>query len=98
LHKTNEGFFMKRHEVLKELDRKETAHGKPVTFSIKFRTKGSGELIYIPKGISTGLRMNMSANRMRGVQPVDEFFNRLGHPTPFSIDRIVEFNGKKVYM
>ena len=89
---------MKRHEVLKAIDKKEHINGKPVVFSIKFRTKNSGELIFLPRAISVGLAMNMSANRMRGVQSVDERYNRLGHPTPVSIDRIVEFNGKKVYM
>jgi hypothetical protein len=89
---------MRRHEVLKALDIKETASGKPVVFSIKFRTKGTGEIIFIPKAISVGLRMNMAKSRMRGVQPVDDNNNRLGHPTPVSIDRIVEYNGKKVFM
>lgn len=89
---------MKRHEVLKELDIKETPGGKPVVFSIKFRTKKSGELIFMPQAISCGLRMDMKANRMRGVVPVDDKCNRTGHPTPVSIDRIVEFNGNKVYL
>lgn len=89
---------MKRHEVLKELDVKESGKGKPKTFSIKFRTKGRGELIFMPQAISVGLKMNMKEHRMRGVQSVDENWNYLGHPTPVSIDRIVEFNGEKVYL
>lgn len=89
---------MKRHEVLKAIDHKEQINGKPVVFSIKFRTKGTGELVFMPRAIAVGLKMNMSANRMRGCQAVDERFNRLGHPTPVSIDRIVEFNGQKVFM
>lgn len=84
---------MKRCDVLSELDVKETPEGKPVVFSIKFRTKG-GQLVFYPKAKSCGLNMNMSANRMRGVEPADGS----GHPTPVSIDRIVEFNGKKVYL
>ncbi len=91
-------FFMKRHEVLKAITYKEDGLGKPVVFSIKFRTKGSGELIFIPQGIACGVKGNMSANRLRGVQPVDDKGNYTGHPTPMSIDRIVEFNGEKVYM
>lgn len=89
---------MKRHEVLKAIDYKENGHGKPVQFSIKFRTKKSGQLIFIPKAICCGIKGNMSANRLRGVQPVDDKGNYTGHPTPVSIDRIVEFNGKKVYL
>ncbi len=89
---------MKRHEVLKAINYKEDGHGKPVQFSIKFRTKKSGELIFIPKGIACGVNWDMSANRQRGVQPVDDRGEYTGHPTPVSIDRIVEFNSKKVYM
>jgi len=88
---------MKRHEVLKELDIKETPGGKPVVFSVKFRSK-EGEHIFIPKGISCGVRGNMKKNRVRGVQPVDDQLNKIHHPTPMSIDRITEFNGKKVYL
>lgn len=89
---------MKRREVLREFDIKEKSAGKVNVFSIKFRTKHSGELIFIPRGISVGLNMDMSANRMRGVLPVDEKLNDAGHITPVSIDRIVEFNGEKVYL
>lgn len=84
---------MKRHEALKAMDRKETPNGKPVVFSIKFRTK-KGMLIFMPQAIACGLRMDMKANRMRGVKP----FGDVGHPTPVCIDLIVEFNGKKVYL
>ena len=88
---------MKRHEVLHEIDIKELPDGKPKVFSIKFRTK-KGELIYMPAAISTGLKMDMAKNRMRGVIPVGRDLEPVGHPTPVSIDLIVEFNGKKVYM
>ena len=88
---------MKRHEVLKEINYKEDGRGKPVVFSIKFRTK-KGELIFIPKGIACGIKGDMKANRLRGVQPVGDGGEYAGHPTPVSIDRIVEYNGKKVYM
>ncbi|TLX73695.1 hypothetical protein E9993_14655 [Labilibacter sediminis] len=89
---------MKRHEVLKAINYKEDGHGKPVVFSIKFRTKAKGELIFMPMAIACGVKGNMSANRLRGVQAVDDKGNYSGHPTPVSIDRIVEFNGKKVYL
>ncbi len=88
---------MKRHEVLSELDYKEDGHGKPVVFSIKFRLQ-DGTLKFIAKGIACGVKGNMKANRLRGVQEVDDKLNKVGHPTPVSIDRIVEFNGKKVYL
>ena len=88
---------MRRTDVLKELDFTEDPRGNAVVFSIKFRTK-KGELVYLPRAVAAGLRMDMAKNRMRGVQPVDEKGNRLGHPTPMSIERIVEFNGQKVFM
>ena len=84
---------MKRQEVLSAMDVKEDPRGNPTTFSIKFRTK-KGELIFIPQAISCGLNMDMKANCMRGVMPADGS----SHPTPVSIHRIVEFNGKKVYL
>lgn len=90
-------YGMKRHEVLRQLDIKETVDGKAVPFSVKFRSKG-GELIFIPAGVACGLRMDMRKNRMRGVQPVGKDLVPVGHPTPMSIDRIVEFNGKRVYL
>lgn len=88
---------MKRHEVLKQLNVKETPDGKPLAFSIKFRSK-KGELIFVPAAIACGLRMDMKKNRMRGIQPVGRDFSPAGHPIPMSIDLIVEFNGKKVYL
>ena len=48
----------------------------------------------MPQAICCGLNMNMKENRMRDVIPADGS----SHPTPVSIDRIVEFNGKKVYL
>ncbi len=88
---------MKRHEVLKAINYKEDGRGNPVVFSLKFRTK-KGELIFMPTCIACGVKGNMSANRLRGVQPVDGKGNTTGHPTPVSIDRMVEFNGNKIYM
>ena len=88
---------MKRHEVLSALDFKETPDGKPVVFSIKFRTK-KGECIFMPAAIACGLKMDMKKNRMRGVQPVGRDLQPVSHPTPMSIDRIIEFNGVNVYM
>jgi len=96
--KTNGGFFiMKRHEVLRQIDIKETAGGKAQVFSVKFRTK-KGECIFMPAAVSCGLRMDMAKNRMRGVQPVGKDLEPAGHHTPMSIDRIIEFNNKPVYL
>jgi len=81
--------------VLKEYDIKETPDGKQVTFSIKF-VKTNGEIVFMPRAVACGLKMNMSVNRMRGVLPIDDLGNSTGHPTPVRIDNIVEFNGRRV--
>lgn len=87
--------IIKRNLVLKELELKETPEGKPVCFSIKF-IKTNGEIVYLPKAVSCGLRMNLKENRMRGVLPVDEHFNKAGHIYPVHIDSIIEFNNWRV--
>jgi len=84
-----------RNQALREMDIRETADGKPVYFSMKF-VKRSGELVYVHRGVSTGLRINLKENRMRGVLAVDANGDGIGHPTPVRIDLIVEFNGVRV--
>ena len=88
---------IKRSQALREMEIKETPNGKQITFSIKFEKK-DGEIVFLPKAIITGLRMNMKANMMRGVMPVDEQFNKTGHIYPVHIDNIYEINGKKVIL
>lgn len=84
-----------RNQALREMDIRETPDGKPIYFSMKF-VKKSGEVVYIHRGVSTGLRMNLKENRMRGVLAVDAQGDGIGHPTPVNIDLIVEFNGQRV--
>jgi len=80
-----------RVEALRQMDITEDRFGKPVFFSIKFHLK-DGEIVFLPRAVKTGLRMNMKANRYRGVRPVDEKGNPTGHIYPVSIDNILEFN------
>ena len=88
---------IRRNLVLKELEIRETPEGKQIIFSIKF-VKKDGELVFIPRAVATGLKMNMKENRMRGVLPVDENGNAFGHVTPVHIDSLIEWNGKKIRM
>lgn len=88
---------IRRNLALKEYEIKETPEGKQVTFSIKF-VKKNGELVFLPHAVAAGLKMNMKENRMRGALPVDINNESVGHVTPFHIDGIVEWNGKKVKM
>ena len=88
---------IRRNLALKEYDIKETLSGNQVVFSIRFITK-SGELVFVPAAVACGLSCNMSKNRLRGIMPVDDAGNRIGHPYPVSIDALVEWNGKKVIL
>lgn len=88
---------IRRNLALKEYEIKETSDGRQVSFSIKF-VKKNGELVFIPRAVATGLKMNMKDNRMRGIVPVDNSNDAIGHITPVHIDGIVEWNGKKVKM
>lgn len=89
---------IRRKTVLQEMDIKTNPRtGEQIVFSIQFDTL-NGERIYYPRAICCGLNMNMSANRYRGIIPVDKHKNRIGHPTPVGIDRIIQFNGMEVLL
>lgn len=88
---------IRRNLALKQFEAKETPMGKQNTFSIKF-VKKDGELVFMPRAVACGLKMNMKDNRMRGVLPVDANNNACGHVTPVHIDGFIEFNGMKIRM
>lgn len=88
---------IRRNLMLKEFDIKETLDNKQTVFSIKF-IKKNGELVFMPRAVACGLKQNMSENRLRGVLPIDKNGDSIGHPTPVSIDAIVEWNGMKVIL
>lgn len=67
------------------------------TFSIQFYKK-NGELVFFPNACTAGLRFNMSENRMRGVQQLDNNGNKIGHVVPVCIDNIREFNHQQVVL
>ncbi|PXX96907.1 hypothetical protein DF185_19905 [Marinifilum breve] len=84
-------------EVVRELNETVTPEGTQKTFAIKFVKKG-GEVVYLNRAVKTGLKMDMTKHAMRGVRPVDEFGQNLGHVYPVLIWSILEFNGKRVYL
>ena len=88
---------IKRREVLLEMDNTETLEQKTNTFSIQFY-KQNGELVSLMRAKKTGLRANMTKNRLRGVQQVDFKGNSIGHIYPVCIDNIRVFNGKRVFI
>lgn len=87
---------IRRRTVLQELDIKEDPRtGAQIVFSIQFDKK-NGERVFFPRAVSCGLNMDLSANRMRGILPIDKYGNAIGHPVPVGIDRIIRFNGLEV--
>lgn len=83
--------------MLREYDIKETPSGKQLVFSIKF-VKKSGELVFLPRAVATGLPWNVAENRQRGVVPVDATGEKSGHIYPVRIDNIIEWNGNRVIL
>ena len=88
---------IRRNLMLREYDVKETSKGKQTTFSIKF-IKQNGEFVFMPRAVACGLTVNMTKNSLRGVLSVDADGNGIGHPTPVSIDAIIEWNGMQVIL
>jgi len=71
------------------------ADGRRRYFAIQFYKK-NGELVTLSRARSCGLRMNMTDNRTRGVQQVDDHGNAVGHIYPVCIDNIRTFNNIRV--
>lgn len=88
---------IKRVDALREMEIREDQYGKKVLFSIEFYTK-DGEVVYFSHASGCGLRQNMKANRLRGVQQCDSAGNKIGSPTAVSIDNLRMFNNKKVVL
>lgn len=88
---------IRRNLMLREYDIKETPSGKQTTFSIKF-IKQNGEIVFIPRATACGLTADMAKNSVRGVVSIDNNGNKTGHPTPVSIDAIIEWNGMEVIL
>lgn len=86
---------MQRADVLVEMETRETADGRSRYYSIQFYKK-NGELVTLTRARSCGLRMNMTDNRTRGVQQVDDMGNAVGHIYPVCIDNIRMFNNMRV--
>lgn len=86
---------IKRKVLLAEYDIKLLPTGKQPVFSLKF-IKNNGEHVFMPRAVACGLTANMSKNRLRGFLPVDINGDSIGHPTPVSIDSIIEWNGMQV--
>lgn len=88
---------IRRNLVLKEMEARETPSGQLRFFSIKF-VKLDGELIFIPRATTCGLRFKSGAFRKRGIQPLDEQNKPMGHPVTIDIDSLIEFNSLKVIL
>jgi len=86
---------IKRADALRQMETRETTKGKPNYFSIQFYKK-DGELVSLIRAQVTGLRVNMTTNRMRGIRAFDADSKPIGHIYPVSIDNIRTFNDQQV--
>ena len=86
---------IRRVDVLREMELKETHRLKGVYYQIQFYKK-NGEMVTLHRAKTCGLRADMTKNRLRGVQAVDTEGNPLGHIYPVSIDNLRTYNYKKV--
>ena len=87
---------IRRAMALKEMEIKE-AGGRPPYFSISFYTR-KGEVKHVQRAQTCGLKMDMTANRMRGIQEYDIHGMPVGHPIPVRIDFIRTFNEQRVIL
>jgi hypothetical protein len=86
---------IKRTDALRQMETRETTQGKPNYFAIQFYKK-NGELVALNRAKVTGLRADMTANRLRGIQAVDTENKPIGHIYPVSIDNIRTLNDQQV--
>ena len=86
---------IRRSDALRQMETKEKSNGKADSFSIQFY-KRDGELVSLPRAVITGLRANMKAQRLRGIQAIDHAGGTIGHIYPVSIDNIRTFNNLQV--
>ena len=72
---------IRRNNVLKYLDIKETPSGEQNSFSIVF-IKKNGERVFLLRAVATGLPYSLKTNWMRGVMPIDSDreYSRSGSP------------------
>ena len=86
---------IRRADALRQMETRENTEGKARYFAIQFYKK-NGELVSLPRAKITGLRANMKANRMRGIQAVDQQGNPFGHIYSVSIDNLRKFNDLQI--
>ena len=86
---------IKRADALRQMEIRETTQGKPNYFAIQFYKK-DGEVVAVQRAQVTGLRVNMTSNRMRGIRAFDADGKPIGHIYPVSIDNIRMLNDLQV--
>ena len=82
--------------VLADMDERTLPSGKTKTFSIRFCTS-KGELVYLHRAISCGLRFDMKKHDYKAVQAVDALCRPSGHVYPVWIHSIFEYNDNSVF-
>lgn len=82
----------KLNAVLADWDETKFPNGLVKYFSVAFISK-EGEFRFIKRGKKAGLRMDMKANDMKAVQPVDVDGMEIGHIYPVWIHAILYYSG-----
>jgi hypothetical protein len=88
---------IRRVDALREYDIKSDRAGRQVVFEIAFVLK-SGEWVFLPRAVATGLPWSLKDTRQRGVRAVDKKGDPIGHIYPVRIDNIMKWNGKRVML
>lgn len=88
--------YIKRNQMLDELDVRTNPDGSKRIFSIKFVT-AEGKLVFVPQAYACGAgKMDNKRYRLRGIQPCDCKGNPELHVFPVRIDNITFYNAKRV--
>jgi len=82
--------------VLADWDEHKLPDGRDKFFSVAFVSR-KGEFRYIKKCRKVGLKMNMKANDMKAVQPVDQDGADRGHVYPVWIHSILYYSGNVIF-
>jgi len=81
---------MKVEEVYNALESKEP-------FSVLLLLK-NGEVRYYHRAVDCGQKWNLKERHMRALRPIDCKGNKISHEVPFSVFKILKFNGEKVIL
>ena len=80
--------------ILAAIDEGYLPNGDRKYFSISFVSK-TGVFIHVRRAVRSGLRFNMKVHDVKGVQPVNDKNEAIGHVYPVWIHSIINFKEVK---